>query len=87
MGKDRRVLELRNGIRLEVWAEFIDKKNEEDVGPSSLVKVNGVLFGPRMERWLEFRGEEHYTLLGQALERSYSDANSQVVDIKVVPYL
>jgi hypothetical protein len=86
-GRERRILELRNGIRLEIGAEFLKDKKDEHIGPTGEIRLTGTLTGPRGERWLDFRRDGHVVMIGQEHSLQFSDSNSQIVDIKIIPYL
>jgi hypothetical protein len=86
VGKELRILEMRNGIRVEIGAEFVEDWSEL-IGPSSHVRLLGALWGPQRKLWLNFEDLDKRAYLGEEFSFTFSDDIDQIVEIRVKPWL
>jgi hypothetical protein len=86
IGRERKILEMKNGIRLELHVDFIDEKGET-IGPISRVRFTGRLLNTQRELLHEFLAQDSEVELGQEWSFSYDDKSGQLIEIRLVPYL
>lgn len=85
LDKDVATLQMRNGIRVVLKADFTD--DQKGYGPSSLVKIEGKLFDEAGRLLENFTADKNLvTYLGE--ERSIShtdDEKGQLIEISITP--
>jgi hypothetical protein len=86
IGRERKILEMKNGIRLEFNVEFVDQKGEA-IGPIGRVRFFGRLLNSRRELLQDFSAEDSEVELGEEWLYSYDDKSGQLIEIRLVPYL
>lgn len=86
IGREKKILEMKNGIRLELNVEFVDQK-ADIIGPVSRVRFFGRLLNSKREVLYELLPDESEVELGQEWSFSFDDKGGELIEIRLLPYL